>query len=264
MKANRSVALAALVLTAGIAIRAGADEPKALPRDVTDAWEKAGAMTGWVGRDENGALGFRAGGPGKKGEVPGFRLVRWEAGALAKLPAPAAAFGLDLSSSTASDADMKALAKMKSLDTLNADETQITDAGLKELAGLNQLRVVCLFGARVKDAGMKSLAALPALEELDVRKNAVTNAGFKELAGAKQLRLLYAGNTRLTDAGLKELAGLKQLRELDLVATPITDAGLNALSGLSQLRFLALTDTKVTEAGAAKLKKALPQCEIAR
>jgi len=48
------------------------------------------------------------------------------------------------------------------------------------------------------------------------------------------------------------------------VATPITDAGLNALSGLSQLRFLALTDTKVTEAGAAKLKKALPHCEIAR
>lgn len=264
MKVFPSLALAALVLTLGIVARASADEPKPLPRDVTEAWERSGAMTGWVGRDENGALGFRAGGQGKKGEVPGFRLVRWEAGALAKLPAPAAAFGLDLSSSAAGDADMKDLARMKSLDTLNADETQITDAGLKELVGLKQLRVICLFGTRIKDAGMKSLAGLPALEELDVRKNAVTNAGFKEFAGAKKLRLLYAGYTRITDAGLKELASLKQLRDLDLVATPITDAGLNELSGLSQLRLLALTETKVTESGAAKLKKALPQCEIAR
>ena len=45
---------------------------------------------------------------------------------------------------------------------LDLSRTQVTDAGLKELAGLKQLTTLDLRGAQVTDAGLKELrAALP-------------------------------------------------------------------------------------------------------
>ena len=48
---------------------------------------------------------------------------------------------------------------------------------------------------------------------------------------------------------------------LGLEDTAITDAGLVHLTGL---KTLFLQKTKVTDAGVAKLKAALPECEIDR
>jgi internalin A len=46
------------------------------------------------------------------------------------------------------------------------DGTQITDAGLKELAGLNNLQWLDLTGTRITDAGLKELAGLKNLQWL--------------------------------------------------------------------------------------------------
>ena len=54
------------------------------------------------------------------------------------------------------------------------------------------------------------------------------------------------------------------LQSLDLRKTEITDAGLVNLKGLTGLQWLYLMGTKVTEAGVAELKKALPNCKIAK
>jgi internalin A len=75
---------------------------------------------------------------------------------------------------------------------LELHHTALSDAGLKELAGLNQLRF------------------------LDVNSTKITDAGLKELAGLKNLRELRAFNTKVTDAGgaalQKELPTCKILR----------------------------------------------------
>ena len=71
-------------------------------------------------------------------------------------------------------------------------------------------------------------------------------------------------NTQITDAGLVHLEGLTSLRTLHLYNTQITDAGLVHLQGLTSLQDLNLSDTKITDAGVAKLKEALPNCEISR
>jgi hypothetical protein len=63
---------------------------------------------------------------------------------------------------------------------------------------------------------------------------------------------------------VKELAALADLKRLLLSDTKVTDKGLNELAAVKSLKSLILTNTKTTEAGVAKLKKALPDCEVSR
>ena len=82
----------------------------------------------------------------------------------------------------------------------------------------------------VTDAGLKELAPLAHLQTLDLRFTEVTDAGLKELAPLTQLQTLDLGGTKVTDAGLKELAPLTQLQTLNLLGTAVTGAGLKELA----------------------------------
>src|SRR5262245_23977591 len=82
--------------------------------------------------------------------------------------------------------------------------------------------MVRLADTQVTDAGLKELAALKQLEVLSLERTNVTDAGLKELAALKQLQALILRGTKVTDAGLKELAALKQLQALILERTNVT------------------------------------------
>ena len=150
---NWSEAMAVLVAlllmaTCVSAVRAGAqqgktDPPKPLPEKIVTAWKEAGAEVGWlrVTQDVSHQFVTQA---GKPGDVPAFRFRVWQAGRLAKLPAPATAFGLYLRGTGVTDTGLKELAGLKSLHMLHLSRTQVTDAGLKELAGLKRLHMLYL------------------------------------------------------------------------------------------------------------------------
>ena len=89
-----------------------------LPAELVAAWEKADARVGWMSADQF-FLNFREGVEGKKGEVPAFRFRTWTAGVVAKLPQPQTAFGLDFTNAQVTDAGLKELAGLKSLQSLN-------------------------------------------------------------------------------------------------------------------------------------------------
>ena len=99
-----------------------ASQMQPLPAELVAAWKEAGARVGWMS-SASPVLLFREGGDGKKGEIPAFRVQirEWTPGMLASLPQPQTAFGLDLGTS------------------------RITNAGLKELAGLKNLQMLGLF-----------------------------------------------------------------------------------------------------------------------
>ena len=59
--------------------------------------------------------------------------------------------------------------------------SKVTDAGLKELAGLKHLHKLDLFNTKVTDAGLKELAGLKSLRELRLIATKVTAAGVAEL-----------------------------------------------------------------------------------
>jgi internalin A len=218
--------------------------PRPLPPEVVKVWGDAGASPGWM-KDlppkPSGGYAFWE--PFREkteaGTVPAFRFHPNKTGALAKLPDPGVAFGLDTHCCSMNDAKLKELAGLKSLQSLNlGGALLLTDAGLKELAPLTNLHGLYLFYAHVTDAGMKELAVLKKLQALDL------------------------SNTRVTDVGLKDVAGLKSLRALNLGGTKVTDSGIKALAGLCSLEWLSLSETEVTAAGVAALQMDLPNCKI--
>ena len=142
------------------------------------------------------------------------------------------------------------------------DGPKITDAGLKEVAKLQQLKVLNLGDTEITDAGLKEVAKCTQLTFLDLEATQITDAGLKEVAKLQQLTHLWLYNTQITDAGLKELGKLQKLELLVLGHTQITDAGLKELAKFKQLKGLVLDGTKITVENAAELQKALPKCRI--
>lgn len=241
-------------------------EPKPLPKDVTDAWKKAGAEVGWYDQTRYGATHFAVRNASNPGEIPAFRLKEWTAGTLPKLPQPDAPFMLDLVSvsSKVTDDTLGDIAGFKNLRALSLIGTSVTEKGIKQLSDLTDLRALDLaLNFKTNDAVLKEVAAFKKLQKLTLGSTFVTDAGLKELAGLKDLLYLdVAVVLGVTDAGMKHLAGFEKLERLNLFATSVTDAGLKDLAALKSLKSLDLSRTKATAAGVAELQKALPNCKI--
>ena len=91
----------------------------------------------------------------------------------------------------------------------------------------------------VTDAGLKELSGLINLEKLDLNQVKVTNAGIKELAPFKKLRELNLWGTKVTDAGLKGLSNHKKLTLLQLDREKVTDVTLRTFREFGLLHALA-------------------------
>jgi RNA polymerase sigma factor (sigma-70 family) len=234
--------------------------PKEIDPKVIESWKKAGATLGWSGRNEFGSVQFFEEKPKDIVCLPAFGLPRFEPGVIAKLPAPAVPFALafrteGIEELHVTDAGLKELAGLENLQSLALGGTKVTDAGMKELAALKSLQTLILRDAlQVTDVGVKELAGVKSLKNLDLygaRK--LTNDGVKTLGALENLQVLDLERTQVTDTGLKDLAGLKSLQVLNLSGTDVTDSGLIELIGLTSLQILDLTSTKVTDAGLKNL-----------
>lgn len=169
------------------------------------------------------------------------------------------------------DADLKALAPLADLHTLNLNGTKVGDAGLKELAPLVNLQTLNLSRTKVGDTGLTELRPLVKLRFLNLAWTQVTGAGIKELAPLTNLRKLDFYNDQITDEVLRSLREIELLHALNVCTTPkagresraisaqevenvslyatkVTDAGLKELTPLEHLQRLALND-RVTDAG---------------
>lgn len=156
------------------------------------------------------------------------------------------------------------LASLENLASLNLYGARLRPAGVKELAALKHLTTLNLGETPVMDKDLKNLASLTKLTSLNLQGTEVTNAGMKDVAGFKNLTDLSLGHTRVRDFGVKGLAGLANLTALDLSDTEVTDAALRELVGMKKLATLNLLGTRTTDAGIAELQKALPNCKIDR
>lgn len=107
------------------------DLPKPLPETTIKAWKDAGATVGWMKVETSGSLSFVE--KPEAGAIPAFRFVKWKDDVVAKLPAPEAPFGLDLSETEVADAGLKQLANLKKLTSLSLCGTKVTDAAVEAL-----------------------------------------------------------------------------------------------------------------------------------
>ncbi|MGD0897974.1 MAG: hypothetical protein ABR915_09055 [Thermoguttaceae bacterium] len=130
------------------------------------------------------------------------------------------------------------------------------------LTTLTKLEDLDLDLTNIGDAELERIKAMPRLHRLDLSGTEITDAGLRHLEELPRLQQLYLSMTEIGDAGVEHLKGLRQLTDLELLRTRITDAGLQHLAGLENLRHLNIKGTKVTEEGVAKIKNALPACEV--
>ena len=128
------------------------------------------------------------------------------------------------------------------VEVLYHHHSDLSEAGLRQLAGLKHLKRLGLTTPRLTNDHLLHLADLGGLESLGLSQAQITDEGLEHLVRLTALRTLQLDGCRaVTDAGLARLAGLKSLVELNLGETAVTLAGLKQLAG-RRLRVLGLPE----------------------
>ena len=103
---------------------------------------------------------------------------------------------------------MKEVSKLGQLQVLDlrgrSGNPVITNAGLKQIAKVKNLRELYVSCTRIGDPGVKELSNLQHLEKLWLQGTGMTDKGMLALVNCKQLRSLFAAGTNITIAGVRE------------------------------------------------------------
>jgi hypothetical protein len=198
------------------------------------------------------------------------------------------------------DATVGRLSGLKELESLSTEGAQLSDAGLKQLATLENLRSASFFHLSFRmegftGTGFAAWKALPKLERLTVAGMSMGDEGFAAIATLTGLRDLATWHTYQTEAGNAEIAKLPNLTSLKLgqrlprtgVKTPsLSDASLpilakiktieslrigeahftlealRALKSMPRLKQLTIYESDIAAADVEKLRAALPGVQI--
>jgi Leucine-rich repeat (LRR) protein len=157
---------------------------------------------------------------------------------------------IDLRSSWVSDSDLRDLAELPYLTTLNLSLTRITDHGMKELKNAPGIVELDLqYAEQITDEGTAALKGWKRLKRLNLRGTKITDNTLGHLAGLPTLESLDIGFAQFTDSGLENLALLPNLKEVTIGGNKLTDAGLRFLRQLSGLTYLDLSGSQRTDSG---------------
>jgi internalin A len=125
---------------------------------------------------------------------------------------------------TVSENTLRRIARLNDLESLDLSHSAIDDRQLALLAPLAaRLRELTLSGTNVTDAGLKELARFHELDYLELTNTRITDAGLAHLKSLAVLRTLHLDLTDVTDAALLTLAQLPSLQILDVELTAVSE-----------------------------------------
>ncbi len=117
-----------------------------------------------------------------------------------------------------------------SVESVDLCGYQVVDTDLNTLTDFTQIKSLSLrCCVRVTDAGVENIAVLNQLESLSLAATRLSDAGLSHLKGFRHLKRLELDITRVTDAGLEQLTELNDLEYLGLTNTRATDKGVKRL-----------------------------------
>jgi hypothetical protein len=181
------------------------------------------------------------------GDGQARRLVgstrEWTAavGLMAEQPAPGFAARGQMT-----DAALEQIARVTTIHDLQLGNSQaVTDAGVRHIARLQQLRHLDLSMTGVTDRGLEVLRSLPALETINLSWTRTTDAGVAHLANCNRLEKVYLTGTRTGDGALRTLAGKPRLAVLH-TGVDVTDAGVRLLHEYPVFRHWQGGDEEIT------------------
>lgn len=154
---------------------------------------------------------------------------------------------LEIGSSRVTAKGLKAVAAIKSLQTLNLTGLNLTDVDLAPLAALPNLRELILDGNHISGESLKALRRLP-LEKLNLANNPVTDGAIASLVQLAKLKEVDLSDTGVTDGATRRLGELRALEKINLMHTGAGDPTVRALLTLPKLTDMNVARTKVTSA----------------
>jgi hypothetical protein len=186
----------------------------------------------------------------------------------------------------ADDAVMTHIGRLPHLQVLMDWDSRVTDKGLAEIRGLQDLRWLEVNSAgvterslaivgectrleslqlnlKIHDLNLSFLRRLPSLEELHLRDRKAVACDLSPIGSLTRLKDLGLGmdiDDGQVTALMASLAAPSQLEILDLGHTRITDRALPTIVPLANLRELYLNNTAITDAGLGDLA-ALKHCQ---
>ncbi len=120
----------------------------------------------------------------------------------------------------AGDAEIAALKEVPKVVELNLGGTKVTDAGMKVVGALADLRRLQLQKTAIGDAGIEALKELAKLESLNLYATKVTDAALVHVQALKGLKKLYLWQTGVTDEGVSKLKAARASLEVNTGAPP--------------------------------------------
>lgn len=145
------------------------------------------------------------------------------------------------------------VSEFPNLEHLSLGPTPLSEADVKAIGKLKKLRIAMLGSNSINDKMLAMLVGLIKLEELSIRKNPITSVGIKSLSGFKSLLTLGLSDTNIDDEATSTISEFPKLEYLFLDRTKITDEGVKRLSKLKNLQFLSLIDCAITDAAVEAL-----------
>ena len=164
------------------------------------------------------------------------------------------------------DADeaMKHVSKCPALESLKFYESLVSPDGYALLSELTTLKELTFHRCILGRLGWEQIGKLVSLTKLVVTFEELPYLPLEFITGLSKLEKLSLYFTiSHGDPGFSLLAGLPLLRELDLTGTYTRDKEVPSLGKLKQLRTLDITQTTISPCGLKRLRKLLPECEIA-
>jgi internalin A len=167
---------------------------------------------------------------------------------------------LELQGSRITDATLASLKDAQQLTSLRLSKCDLSDDSLKHLKPLRRLESLVIHDIPISDTGLRELADLPKLRALRLIATKVEGNGLECLPAS--LRGLSVIFSNVSNTGVASIAALKSLENLTLVSKSVSDEAVDDLAKMTSLRHLQLGGTGISPAGFARLRQALPDCEI--
>ena len=171
---------------------------------------------------------------------------------------------VDLSYTNITDDGLSELAGLQQLESLAiVNDLQITGRGLSHLSQLRSLRRFDCRATGIRGADLGSLSQMATLEQLECMQLKISDDDLAAANLPKSLKVLSLAKTGISDAGVAAVCQLSRLRELSLdYNSRITDASVPELSSLRELRVLSIDGTSISAQGREQLRKNLPSCNV--
>ncbi|MCU0878144.1 MAG: protein kinase [Pirellulaceae bacterium] len=177
---------------------------------------------------------------------------------LKKLAAISTLRSLDLSESNIDDSGLTALAQLPALTTLEVEDTAVGDAGVQAvIAKSPMLEVLRIGGTQCTTAVLPAVAKLKDLTDLSLRGLPLADADLATLRPNVHLRTLDLSQTSIGDDGIPHLVNMPVLENLILDRTNVTAAGIGKLGEQGRPVTLSLRSTKIGDAGAGQFLKCI-------